>query len=188
MDSTFDLPKEVVKKLRCFVCNKYLSCGPMKQENGNLICGRCNSSDLNTGLQMAFQKIMENFKFPCQYDEQGCEEHLLFNTSIEHETTCRYRTLHCPVNSCSSLLYFSEFYGHFTEFHKNLVVTDGQFTLKLDDNSDCNLLMVQNNTTIVIKYFYDFHTKRLRLEVASEPDLKQLIHLMILCLIKISLR
>uniref|UniRef100_A0A1Y1MF07 SIAH-type domain-containing protein n=1 Tax=Photinus pyralis TaxID=7054 RepID=A0A1Y1MF07_PHOPY len=172
----YDLPSDVVNTLLCSVCDGYLSCGPVTEDNGKLICGRCYKKDTVAVLQVAYEKAMSNFIFPCRFDKQGCKERLLFNSIIEHERKCRYRTLDCPSLLCVSSLLALELQTHFEEYHRELINNDGQFRINLNENARCNLLMVHDDITVIIKYLYDSSTICLQIEIAYTSNEEESIY------------
>lgn len=175
--SSYDLPQYIVNTLLCSICDGYLSCAPVIEVNGDLICGRCDANSTDAVLQVAYEKVMSNFVFPCRFDKQGCEERLLFNSSMQHEKQCKYRILECPALlkvPCTSKVSGCELRAHFEEHHRNLITSDGQFSINLDQEARCNLLMVCDDITIIIKYFYDQSEGCLHLKVSylrSEDEL-----------------
>ncbi|KAK5641467.1 hypothetical protein RI129_010014 [Pyrocoelia pectoralis] len=175
--SFYDLSQDIVNTLLCSICDGYLSCSPVMEVNGDLICGRCDTNSTNAVLQVAYEKAMSNFVFPCRFDKHGCEERLLFNSSMEHEKQCKYRILECPALlkiPCTSKLSACELTAHFEEHHRDLISCDGQFSINLDQEARCNLLMIRDGITIIIKYFYDHSAGCLDLKVSylySEDEL-----------------
>ncbi|KAK5641468.1 hypothetical protein RI129_010015 [Pyrocoelia pectoralis] len=174
---SYDLSQDIVNTLLCSICDGYLSCGPVTEVNGDLICGRCDTNNTDAVLQVAYEKVMSNFVFPCRFDKQGCEERFLFNSSMEHEKQCKYRILHCPALlkiPCTVKLSACELRAHFEEHHRDLISSDGQFSINLDEEAHYNLLMVRDGITIIIKYFYDDSAGCLHLKVSylySEDEL-----------------
>ncbi|KAF2899387.1 hypothetical protein ILUMI_06788 [Ignelater luminosus] len=168
-DRTYCLPEEVVERLLCPSCNRYISCGPVRiLMNGDSICGRCSR---NKGFcrNTLFETSMSKFKFPCSYKSHGCKEFLLFGKTIEHERSCPYRSFLCPVlpmNNCVKYVNGLDLYKHFEEVHKNLLIENGQFKLRLKVDSECNFLMKHNEVTFIIQYSYNAVKKNLFLNVA----------------------
>ncbi|KAB0794127.1 hypothetical protein PPYR_13747 [Photinus pyralis] len=174
----YELPMEVANICRCYICQAYLSCGPVKIENGNSICGRCEASSTAV-VHVTFENIMANFTFPCRYDSLGCKERLLFNTSMAHEVKCPHRTVPCPAllhNDCNLNVPISVLHSHFVKFHSDLITKDGTFKINLDEDKHCNLIMMVDNVIVVIKYRYDSVIKCLHLEVASALVTEELIY------------
>ncbi|KAK5641466.1 hypothetical protein RI129_010013 [Pyrocoelia pectoralis] len=176
-NSSYDLPQDIVNTLLCSICDGYLSCGPVMEANGDLICGRCDTNSTDAVLQVAYEKVMSNFIFPCRFDKQGCEERLLFDSSMEHEKQCKYRILDCPALlkiPCTWKLSACELTAHFEEHHRELISSDGQFSINLSQEARCNLLMIRDGITIIIKYFYNHSQGCLHLKVSylySEDEL-----------------
>ncbi|KAK5641465.1 hypothetical protein RI129_010012 [Pyrocoelia pectoralis] len=185
---SYHLPNEVANISRCSMCEEYLSCGPIMGYNGNFICGRCGKDDQNGVVQVALEKIMTFFVFPCRYDRFGCKEQFLFNTSMQHERICQYRTVPCPAllnNPCNFAIPVLHLYTHCVKFHNNLITNDGDFQINVDQDVCCNLVMVKDNITVIIKYVYNSKSKHLQLDVASASVLEELISFKIRILSKL---
>lgn len=171
-DRTYCFPAEVAEQLLCSSCKLYISCGPVKiAANGNSICGRCSPLNCDeTYIQnILFETSMSKFKFPCSYKTQGCKELLLFGETIEHERVCPYRSFLCPVlpyNNCMKDVNGLDLFKHFEEYHKNLLIINGQFELDLKYNSQCNFLMKHNEVTFIVQYNYDAVKNNLFLNAA----------------------
>ncbi|KAF5289094.1 hypothetical protein FQR65_LT11916 [Abscondita terminalis] len=166
--SKYVLPIEVAEKLRCHFCGGYLSCGPLKMLENNLmyVCGLC---EIDNGLKYALQPMMEiamaEFLFPCKFNKEGCLEQIRFNCTQEHEEGCKYRSISCPALDCASNITRSRLYEHFQIYHPSCVRKDDAIELNLLKTERCNLLLNADDCMVFVKYSYESDTRHLRLSV-----------------------
>ena len=80
-------------------------------QNGHLACSAC-CKKLTKGCpsclkpigvirNLAIEKILESLKVRCEHIIHGCNEMLKLNTRKLHETSCKYKPLNCPINTCN---------------------------------------------------------------------------------------
>lgn len=102
----FIVPDDMLEELRCDYCYKYLSVGPVKEENvSKRECGRCALSK-PTGVTSVYQHFLENATFKCINRFGGCEDLLTHDEVIAHEKSCNKKTelfLSSPVLVCEYL-------------------------------------------------------------------------------------
>ncbi|KAF5285363.1 hypothetical protein FQR65_LT13253 [Abscondita terminalis] len=164
--SNYILPVDIVEKLKCYYCQGYLSCGPIKMENNQYICGRCTAkNNKQVALQPLFEESMVKFIFPCMYDKEGCLQRMLFNCTQDHETTCMFRTIRCPALTCTNTITASKLYQHFGKDHSDCIMKNNQIKLNLSHSHNQNLLMNESDSIVVAKYCFDAETKVLQFSI-----------------------
>lgn len=89
MDTRLVLPKLITDKLKCDLCQGYLSVAPISSYEGKFACGRCNPGwPCNT----IYEELAQLMVFPCSY----CEEQLPWSLIDKHESQCRQNIILCP--------------------------------------------------------------------------------------------
>ncbi|VEN55132.1 unnamed protein product [Callosobruchus maculatus] len=102
-------------KLKCAVCRKCLSVGPVSVRRGLLEqygCGRCYPRAKQCPL---YAVIAEHLTFPCVFEP--CEEQLKWGTVKMHEQFCPYRDFSCPFSRCFVRCQPIDFKSHFKDVH-----------------------------------------------------------------------
>lgn len=106
------VPAEVLNNLKCYICKKYLSVGPIfsiSEDEEQLKCGRCKDIPTRMAIKnFCYERLMAFFNFPCSY--QDCDVKRPFGQIGEHEKYCPHRIVQCiGTNSGTKCSYQSKF-------------------------------------------------------------------------------
>lgn len=141
------LDKDLLKKLECPVCLKYMLSPITLCENGHNICKNCSSnvsacpSCTGRFLQVrnvALEDIARTANYPCKNREAGCNEIFCMDDKIGHESKCLYETRICPFtklsgDSCSWTGVLSDVAAHVSHDHGCKIQSSvGIFSVKLE--------------------------------------------------------
>lgn len=123
------LPPETLEKLKCVICEGYLSISPISSTDTGYACGRC-IPDV-TGISI-YEEICKTHVFPCIYDKSGCKEVCRFGKEIQnHEETCIYRPLRCPKFQCQWIGHNSSIIKHFCLNHSKSKISKPKVEINL---------------------------------------------------------
>lgn len=143
----FILSDELLNKLNCSVCFKYLSVKPIKiYRNRAIKCGRCSEDD-DGGVVSLYEKIVENGLFPCINRYEGCMELLAYSSVEAHEAKCISSQYSCPI--CSSEFSSYHFVQHYKREHSNSLLEKPEILLPQDNEYE-NYYMYKENDMIYI--------------------------------------
>lgn len=149
MDGGLVLPRLVTDKLKCDLCNGYLSVGPISSNEEKFACGRCNPGWPHNTI---YEQLAQFMLFPCSY----CDEQLAWSSMEKHESRCRQnvilcpfkykknfhlskmpqssmgeyhkqcqsRKLNCPFDFCEASYEVKNISTHFAKFHKDYIFSN----------------------------------------------------------------
>lgn len=153
--SLYSVPDATLQKLRCCLCNDYLSQFPVLvcKEIGS-VCGRCPVlHDENPIRNRAYETIAETLSFPCRYSTLGCLELLTPKHLVEHEETCTYRQYFCPFmpsGCCPWQGPSSELLAHFQEKHNIFILEENLFEMDFTAKYSENYLLCELQNLFVV--------------------------------------
>lgn len=167
-DGLFEIPQEILLKLTCSVCKRYLSCSPvMMDSSGHNVCGECSENlprKLVYQRMQAYEDLAKAALFPCRY---GCQAKFPFDIIKNHEETCKIRTHKCPVKRCSWEGTVDDIEKHF-EKHPELLFKDGiaKFSLEsIGSNEEKKVLIKAFDNLFLVKTKYISKGKKLLINV-----------------------
>lgn len=151
--------KKTRDKLKCCICQLYLSVPPITRTQKGFCCGRCSRTSQER--EILYETAVENLRFPCRYLNNGCMVTMMFgrNALKHHENLCDYRTFGCFQEGCEVNLNKFTWLNHFKEHHLNrLNVNTLEVTFKLEDNITKRSYIVVNNQiyAVTIKFRSSF--------------------------------
>lgn len=169
--SSYILSDDIVKTLKCSLCNHFLSFPPIHiiSANGTKYkCGRCLvKTHINTRAVM-YENLAKHMKFPCIY--KNCTEILSWKDVKDHEKNCEHHTITCLTINCDEVILLKDFASHFKEKHSKLYHT-GNLSITNMHNSYGLCILEQNGCYVIL---YDNDTNRFHLNVcAIQPVKKQ---------------
>lgn len=92
------VPDDVLDKLVCDFCHKYLSVKPVTvSSNKRVTCGRCVSKTSNDLVESIYKSFAESALFKCINRYDGCNVLLKYNEVQKHETNCTVNRYLCPL-------------------------------------------------------------------------------------------
>lgn len=156
------LSKEILNKLRCSVCDEYLSYGPISiLANKGSVCGRCPYLVLDKNKPVLKNDIYEVLAkslvlFPCRYHSLGCKSVLDMDNIPKHEDSCRFKPFFCPVmplGHCAWQGQPQDIGNHFSDHHKELLLRTNNFEVDINNNYNSNMLMIHGRTFVLHKEF-----------------------------------
>lgn len=114
--------RDEILKLKCSLCQCLLSIPPVtitSSEGDGFKCGRCKDvmNIPNLTRFILIEAIGKNITWPCSFE--GCDHTLGWDQVGEHEVSCGYRKLMCPIEDCSSQISLGTFANHVESFHGN---------------------------------------------------------------------
>lgn len=91
-----DVPSSLLPKLRCSLCDGYLSVSPVMVSTESQICGRCfrilpEQAKRKYVRETGLEAVAEILTFPCRYRGQGCAFRVHFDEAEDHERECPHR-------------------------------------------------------------------------------------------------
>lgn len=158
----FVVPVDVLDKLVCDFCHKYLSVGPVKvNEHGKKICGRCP----NDGILSMSVFLLKHYVFKCNNRYDGCNALLNYADILEHEKICISREYDCPL--CPNVqIPAYKLVGHFKKSHDENLLSDfflndkasklisKKCFLYLKQNYMYFIFLKQTNNKLLLNAFY----------------------------------
>lgn len=174
---SIELPNFVKNSLKCAVCSNFLSIAPVAYHDTGLICGRCVPKLSPTFTRAtAYETLAQLFTFPCINADQGCKEQLKWNSAQQHESTCKYRLLRCPVVPLGSCFWNGskdQLLGHFATTHKELTMNlSSYFYLPYKHNVEVNKLVAYKTSFLLFQMRSDVQLGKCWLGLSSinDPD------------------
>ncbi|CAH1173511.1 unnamed protein product [Phaedon cochleariae] len=158
--SKLTIPAEVMDKMTCLVCKKYLSVFPIytKMDGSGGCCGRCPLPDPNNHVRdEAFENIARYLVFPCSHE--GCKETMTPVHLEGHEACCVFRKYECPSKSYSKCDWKGALLGasgsdlkkHFQDKHADLLLTTPSFELIFNNTLEENMLLYHFEELFIVK-------------------------------------
>lgn len=149
-------PDDLFNSLKCYLCGKYLSVGPVisiTDDGKPYKCGRCKDiPSKKTIRNLCYENVAAYLTFPCSY--QNCKVKLCWDQVENHEKCCQYRVIRCVHRGCKSSITIENFEKHF-KTHSQERTFDGNihnFSIKKYSNSLFLLKNVMQEFIIVIRY------------------------------------
>ncbi|XP_063917668.1 uncharacterized protein LOC135133259 [Zophobas morio] len=160
MEVAIVTPSSSLDKLKCSSCSSYLSYFPIRVcANNQNICGRCVSPAEEDSVfqNIAFETLSQFLKFPCRYANEGCAEQLQPNKVPEHEETCPFKIISCPVkklNKCKWTGPRPTSLHHCETEHRKMFLTEGSIAMDFSsDKQSHHLIKFENSLLIFAKTF-----------------------------------
>ncbi|GLV33937.1 seven in absentia [Carabus blaptoides fortunei] len=136
-----EVHEDIVEKLKCTECKRYLSCSPVLIRNYDNFCGRCSvrqeSSTHPVYRNVVYENLAKMMSFPCSYKYLGCDKQLPWNKVKYHEDECQFREYKCPSDCCSWSGNKAKLLRHYQDVHEEFVV-ENPFQFALDITKDCD--------------------------------------------------
>ncbi|KAG5866860.1 E3 ubiquitin-protein ligase siah-1 [Gonioctena quinquepunctata] len=164
------LTEEIVKQLKCSLCNLYLSFPPVyiiSMEDAKYKCARCTVHTRFRLRASMYENLAKFMKFPCIY--KNCTEKLAWEEVREHERDCEHRTLLCIVSDCNENVLQKEFASHFKEKHTKYYCSNN--VSRENIHNKCGLAVLEKDGKCYV-IFYDTDQDKFRIGVCSleTPD------------------
>lgn len=160
------VPDTALQKLRCCLCNNYLSHFPVFIcKNIGLMCGRCPVlAEEDLVHNEAYEMLAKSFLFPCQYSSFGCAELNLPDGIPDHEETCTFRQYFCPMmpsGCCPWQGPSLEIFEHFerTASHGRYILREGNFEIDFTATYSENYIIQVEQHLFVVHTQCDSHDK-----------------------------
>lgn len=135
---------EILSKLVCSTCSKYLSHFPVYFEpNLGAICGRCQPSATAVRNHL-YESALEFSKFPCCFHANGCIERLVPRQIPDHEKWCTHRTIQCIAvqdSNCEWKGLAKGLYDHFEKKHMEFILLTRSFEIDFVNSHNENCLL-----------------------------------------------
>ncbi|XP_023310309.1 uncharacterized protein LOC108904347 [Anoplophora glabripennis] len=173
MENNFELTEDILKDLKCSLCEQILSVPPVSiisEDATKYKCGRCHGikTYVETRCYM-YEKLAKHMIFPCMYE--GCDEKLKWSTVREHEKKCEHRRVICPKLNCDASIGMDDFVPHFKEKHRDSYHEDKLTVSNVHNYYSLDLLEKDGRAYIVI---FDYNDVFYGVSVCSlEPDSHQ---------------
>ncbi|XP_074025865.1 uncharacterized protein [Leptinotarsa decemlineata] len=140
--ANFIIPDDVLEKLICNTCFKYLSVKPVTVYfDGTIRCGRCSQNGLG-GLVSLFELVADKCLFKCVNRRDGCQKLLRNSQVYEHEKVCKAEWYDCPycpfMKIPTSLLV-----RHFEENHRERLLETPDIQVKVDEQGVQKMYLYQ---------------------------------------------
>lgn len=157
------IPSDLLKKLKCSLCEFYLSIFPIyiKKDGNNPICGRCKVPNDDYIRDEAYEVIAQFLVFSCAEEKNGCLEHMSPLSLKDHEHTCIWRKWDCPSKNftfCEWRGANKELIAHFVEMHDKLVLKNQEFEINFLSSEKGIMLMWSNDKLFLVKIEVDSKT------------------------------
>lgn len=154
--SLVTFPEDLFNSLKCYVCSKYLSVGPIISIANDGIpykCGRCKDIPSDTIIRnLCYEKVAAFLTFPCSYE--NCEVKLEWELVGKHEKLCQHRIIQCVQHGCDTLIKVSDFEKHFRLHSEKRVFYDSieKFVIKKYCSTVLLLKKTEQHFIVVIRY------------------------------------
>lgn len=150
------LPDDLFKSLKCYLCGKFLSVGPVisiSDDGKPYKCGRCQDIPSEKTIRnLCYEKVAVFLSFPCSYED--CDVRLAWGQVERHEKFCKYRIIQCVDNGCDTLMKVEDFENHF-KLHSTKRVFQGSiqnYALKKYCSTIFLLKHLTHQFFVVIRY------------------------------------
>jgi E3 ubiquitin-protein ligase SIAH1 len=148
------VPTEALNKVKCGVCNKYLSYFPIHiDKDKTAVCGRCSellTDDKYYVRDGPYETMAQFLKFPCIYNSEGCLENLTPIDIPNHEKNCPYRIISCPLD-CMWQSTVNELQDHFEQLHANSILRTGEFEMDFLSSYETYSLLIYKDEVFCFK-------------------------------------
>jgi E3 ubiquitin-protein ligase SIAH1 len=172
----------------CAICEHLLMVPVMMIENVGNVCGKCfRSRNVEKGKSLPNTKldtILQELKFPCKFETEGCDVEVIYGDLKDHEEKCIFRTVECvmPKSDCEWKGKLVDLLKHFKEEHAKHVITSpyGIFSFENTIAKSANVvkLLSNKNKTYILKITEDEDGKSLQhfiLDIKSNPEDEELV-------------
>ena len=163
-----DLEKSLLKNLECPVCMEYMTPPIILCHNGHNVCNTCRPELANCpkcrqpflqARNYALEDLCYKVKYPCKFQDEGCEEMFSGKYIKEHQTVCHHGTHPCLLNrvpeiECDWRGSFTEFIKHIESQHEDYVCREVSFPSP-ERNTSISILLVHNEIFLYYKCFRD---------------------------------
>jgi len=163
-----ELEKSLLRNLECPVCLEYMTPPIILCHYGHSICNSCRSEleicpkcrqPFLQARNYALEDLCYKLKYPCKFQEEGCEGTFSGKYIKEHQTVCHHGTHPCLLNrvpnmECDWSGPFTEFIKHFESQHEDYVCREASFPSPERDTS-ISILLVHNEIFLYYKCFRD---------------------------------
>nr|XP_023014609.1 uncharacterized protein LOC111504320 isoform X3 [Leptinotarsa decemlineata] len=159
------LTEDIVKLLKCSLCNQYLSYPPVyiiSEVDAKYKCGRCTIYTRFKMRAVMYENLAKFMKFPCIY--KGCPLKIEWEEVREHERNCKYRTLICIAPDCVEHVMYDKFAAHFKEKHIKFFQTNTMIRENVHTKTGMVVLEKEDKCYVV---FFDNDVDRFRISVCS---------------------
>ncbi|CAH0546010.1 unnamed protein product [Brassicogethes aeneus] len=117
--------KDDIADLICKSCKLYLSIAPIvisKSFNGP-VCGRCKNKLNPEDYTVAdfYEALVKTKSFPCRFQKSGCKVVTKWGYVSQHENSCRYTEISCPIWNCKWRNKSMSFNEHIKKDHDKLI-------------------------------------------------------------------
>lgn len=141
-----NISEEAFETLKCYLCRKYLSVGPVisiSDDGKPYKCGRCKDiPSLRTIRNLCYEKVAAFLTFPCSYEP--CKVKLSWDEAMRHEQFCTQRVIQCVRNGCDVIVKIEDFENHFN-LHSKKVYTNSVENVSV--KKYCSTVFLINNAT-----------------------------------------
>ncbi|XP_068894140.1 E3 ubiquitin-protein ligase sina-like isoform X2 [Tenebrio molitor] len=172
----------------CTICEHLLMVPVMMIENVGNVCDKCfRSRNVEKGKSLPNTKldtILQELKFPCKFETEGCDVEVIYGDLKDHEEKCIFRTVECvmPKSDCEWKGKLVDLLKHFKEEHAKHVITSpyGIFSFENTIAKSANVvkLLSNKNKTYILKITEDEDGKSLQhfiLDIKSNPEDEELV-------------
>jgi E3 ubiquitin-protein ligase SIAH1 len=161
-----DLEKSLFRNLECPVCMEYMTPPIILCHNGHNICNTCRPKLENCpkcrqpfleARNYALEDLCYKVKYPCKFQEEGCQETFSGKHITEHQAVCHHGIHACllgrvPEIKCNWKGSFAEFVTHFESQHEDCVCREATF-MSPERNASASILLVHNRLFLYYKCF-----------------------------------
>lgn len=146
----FVVPNDILEKITCDICHKYLSVGPVLVENTKKLCGRC-AKNSRSGIKSLYCLFGEFALFKCINRFGGCKKLLNYDQVLVHELKCLGKYYTCPLCFVRKDIHCAELLYHFKVEHPTNLITQNFMVLKYQDLQDENqYVYIQDDYIFII--------------------------------------
>lgn len=149
-------PENLFNTLKCYLCGKYLSVGPVisiTNDGKPYKCGRCKDIPSEKTIRnLCYEKVAAYLTFPCSYE--NCKVKLWWEQVEKHEKLCQHRIIQCVHQGCDTLIMIGDFEKHFKSHSQKRVFNENiqHFSVKKYCSTVFLLKKLMQQFIIVIRY------------------------------------
>lgn len=160
MELLLDGIPDLFNTLKCYLCGKYLSVGPVisiSEEGQPYKCGRCKDIPSPRIIRnLCYEKVAAYLTFPCSYED--CQMKITWNNIEKHETFCQHRNIQCVNHGCDAIIKIEDFESHFKSHSSKRIFWENMsdFVIKKYGSTIFLLKNVLQQFLIVMRYYEEF--------------------------------
>lgn len=149
-------PDDLFNSLKCYLCGKYLSVGPVisiSNDGKPYKCGRCKDIPSEKIIRnLCYENVAAYLTFPCSYEK--CRVKLWWNQVENHEKYCQYRIIQCVHQGCDTQIMIEDFEKHFKLHSQKRVFNENiqNFSIKKYCSTVFLLKKLMQEFIVVIRY------------------------------------